>query len=114
MNLKDILNDLKPEDFVIRITPYHEDGTWDGDVQVSLVSSEENPLGEEDFAYLSHLCSMLCSVIPVIEEDEYVRDALHSYVTNRLDNEIPDVADEPNYTADGNVLTLTSKTRGNA
>jgi len=93
MNLKDILNDLKPEDFVIRITPYHEDGTWDGDVQVSLVSSEENPLGEEDFAYLSHL---------------------HSYVTNRLNDEIPDVADEPNYTADGNVLTLTSKTRGNA
>ena len=103
MNIKDIVNDMRDEDFIIRITPYHENGAWDGDVQVSL--------GEEDFAYLSHLCSMLCSVIPVIEEDEYVRDALHSYVLNRLNDE-PD--DRPSYTADGNVLTLTSKTRGNA
>ena len=111
MNIKDIVNDMRDEDFIIRITPYHENGAWDGDVQVSLVSSENNPLGEEDFAYLSHLCSMLCSVIPVIEEDEYVRDALHSFVLNRLNDE-PD--DKPSYVADGNVLTLTSKTRGNA
>ena len=102
MNIKDIVNDMRDEDFIIRITPYHENGAWDGDVQVSLVSSENN---------LSHLCSMLCSVIPVIEEDEYVRDALHSYVLNRLNDE-PD--ERPSYVADGNVLTLTSKTRGNA
>jgi|TARA_R110000803_G_scaffold171145_1_gene234020 hypothetical protein len=113
MDIKEILNDLKPEDFIIRITPYLDDGSWDGDVQVSLVSSEDNPLGEEDFAYVSHLCSMLCATIPVIEEDEYVRDALHSYVNDRF-NDDNDDADEPNYTADGNVLTLTSKTRGNA
>lgn len=112
MKIADILNDLKPEDFVIRITPYHREGSWDGDIQVSLVSSEDNPLGEEDFAYLSHLCSMLCSVIPVIEEDEYVRDSLHNYVLNRLNDEVPNVSEKPSYTADGNVLTLTSKTRG--
>tara|TARA_R110002167_G_scaffold143558_1_gene332979 strand:- start:573 stop:917 length:345 start_codon:yes stop_codon:yes gene_type:complete len=112
MKIKDILDDLKPEDFVIRITPFHEEGKWDGDVQVSLVSSVDNPLSEEDFEYLSHLCNMLCSVVPVIEEDEYVRDALHNYVNNRLNDEVPDVDNEPSYTADGNVLTLSSKTRG--
>jgi len=113
MTIKDMINELKEEDFVIRISPFQEDGAWDGDVQVSLVSSEDNPLNDEDFAYISHLCSMLCAVIPVIEEDEYVRDALHHFVNNRLDDEVPD-KDEPSYTSDGNVLTLTSKTRGNA
>jgi len=117
MKVSDILSDLKEEDFVIRITPFHEDGNWDGDVTVGLVASSDNPLNDEDFAYLSHLCSMLCSVIPVIEEDEYVRDALHHYVLHRLDDELPEKEDdEPKYTSNGNVLTLTltTKTRGNA
>ena len=114
MNIQEILSDLKDEDFVIRITPYHKDGNWDGDVQVGLISSEDNPLNNEDYAYLSHLCSMICSVIPVIEEDEYVRDALHHYVLHRLDEDPSNTDREPRYTSDGNVLTLITKTRGNS
>ena len=117
MKVADILADLKEEDFVIRITPFHKDGNWDGDVQVGLISSVDNPLNDEDFAYLSHLCSMICSVIPVIEEDEYVRDALHDYVLNRLDEDLPENEadnDQPRYTSEGNVLTINTKTRGNA
>ena len=111
MTLKEILNDLGEKDFVIRITPFIEDNVWDGDVQVTLVSSEDNPLDEEDFAYMSHLCSMLCATIPVIEEDEYVRDTLHHYVMNRLEDD-PTSNNKPSYTKEGNVLTLSSKTRG--
>ena len=69
------------EDFVISITPITDvKSKWTGQVAVDITSSEKNPLDNTDYNHLFHLCKMLCSVIPLMEEDEEMVERLDEFV----------------------------------
>ena len=69
------------EDFVISVKPYIDvKSRWTGQVGVDITSSEKNPLNSTDYNHIFHLCKMMCSIIPLMEEDEDLINRLDSFV----------------------------------
>lgn len=94
-------------DFLIKITPQMEDSQWNGTVDVSLIHSPDNPLDDDSFANLTMLVNMMAASLPVMEDNEDIRDCLFRYVD--------DMEHEEEYETD-NVISLDmfTKTKGNA
>ena len=113
---------IDDEDFIIRIRPsIEEGGEWTGEIDISIISQPDNPLNDEGYGQVMHFCKMMCATVPIMETDEQLRDTVHSYVLEVVDNEMDiDVELEEEMgvekTYDGNVvhLTFNSKTGGNA
>ena len=71
MTIKDKLN---LEDFIIQVKPtMTEDKRWTGEVDVSVISSADNPLCDEDYYGVLEFCRVICASIPLMEKDEYLR-----------------------------------------
>ena len=107
-----------PEDLLIRIKPHIKKKQWTGEIDVSIISSEDNPLNDQDFDNMMFLCELIASSIPMMEEDEYIRNALIEYAESLRNTmeEVQDEEDEPVIDKDGNVIKInfSTKTRGNA
>ena len=43
---------------------------------MSIITSVDNPLTDDDYYGLLSFCKVVCSSVPVMEEDEYVRKRL--------------------------------------
>ena len=68
MAIKDKIN---AEDFVIQVKPMlNPSGRWTGEVDVSVISSTDNPLIDEDYYGVLEFCRMICASIPLMEKDE--------------------------------------------
>jgi len=114
--------EVSNEDFIIRIRPFSDDdGRWSGEVDVSIMAMPDNPLIDEDYNQLMHFTKMICASVPVMEEIEDLRNLVHEYVINVVDNDMgidveleEDMGVEKTY--DGNVIHLNfnSKTKGSA
>ena len=75
--MKNVINQLRKEDFVISIRPQLDSKRiWTGEVDLSIVTSVDNPLTDDDYYGLLSFCKVVCSSVPVMEEDEYVRKKL--------------------------------------
>ena len=67
-----------------------------------------------------HFCKMMCATIPLMEMDSNLRQLVHNYVMEVVDNEDEDVLEDDEGVIitkeDGNVVHLSfgSKTKGNA
>ena len=116
-----------PEDLLIRIKPHIKRKQWTGEIDVSIISSEDNPLNDQDFDNMMFLCELIASSIPIMEEDEYVRSALFEYAESyRNTMEVVDdpqgyrpeglEEDEPVVDKEGNIIKInfSTKTRGSA
>lgn len=122
MNKDELLNNFNNEDFVIRIRPFADDeGQWNGEIDISIMAFPENPLEDEDYGNIMHFTKMICASVPVMEQEENIRNIMHEYVLKVLDNEMEiDVELEEEMgvekTYDGNVIHLAfnTKTGGNA
>ena len=108
-------------DFVIRVRPTEVDGEWTGEIDISIISQADNPLDDEDYTQVMHFCKMMCSTVPIMEHDEAIRNMVHTYVMEVVDNEPEDVLEEDDEQItitqeDGNVIRLdfSSRTKGNA
>lgn len=117
----DIDNTINDEDFVIRIRPSVDDGEWTGEIDISIIAGADNPLDDEGYGQVMHFCKMICSTVPIMEQDQTIRDLVHTYVTEVVDNEMGiDVELEEEMgvekTYDGNVvhLNFNTKTGGSA
>lgn len=89
---EDTLIAVKPNDFVIRISPHvDDDDSWTGDIDISTVTTDDNVLDYHDFQHLSLLTDMLISAIPLMETDMEVRKKLFkmAQLTFDTDEEIP-------------------------
>ena len=114
--------DAHINDFLIRIRPFqHEDGMWTGEVDITVVATPDNNMEEEDYSQVMHFCKMVASTVPLMESEKSIRDLVHDYVVNVVDNEMEldveleeEVGVEKTY--DGNVvhLAFNTKTGGNA
>jgi hypothetical protein len=112
---------IEGDDFVIRVRPFTKGEQWTGEIDISIISSPDNMLDDESYGQLMHFCKMMCSTVPIMEHDEAIRNMVHTYVMEVVDNEPEDVLekDDEQITItqeDGNVIRLdfSSKTKGSA
>jgi len=72
---------IESEDFIIRVRPtFSNKGTWTGDAEVSVLTSKETGLTDEVFNGMEMFVMMLLASLPVMDEDEYVRERIYNYV----------------------------------
>jgi hypothetical protein len=122
MTKQELIDHLKDEDFVIRIRPFaDEDGQWSGEIDISIMAFPKNPMDDEDYGNVMHFVKMMCATVPLMEQQEEMRNAVHDYVMNVIDNEMEidvELEDEIGVqkTYDGNVvhLNFNTKTGGTA
>ncbi len=122
MTKQELIDHLKDEDFVIRIRPFaDEDGQWNGEIDISIMAFPKNPMDDEDYGNVMHFVKMMCATVPLMEQQEEMRNAVHDYVMNVIDNEMEidvELEDEIGVqkTYDGNVvhLNFNTKTGGTA
>ena len=112
---------FEDEDFVIRVRPTVSGEDWTGEIDISIISGPDNPLNDDNYTQLMHFCKMMCATGPIMEQDETIRNLVHTYVMEVVDNEMGiDVELEEEMgvekTYDGNVvhLNFNSKTGGSA
>ena len=120
--LKKLMTEVNEEDFLIRVRPFaNDEGAWSGEVDISIMAMPDNPLDDEDYYKVVHFAKMMCASVPVMEESEELRDIVHEYVVNVLDNEMEidveleeEVGVEKTY--DGNIvhINFNTKTGGSA
>ena len=107
------------EDFMLRIRPtVDNDGSWNGEIDVAIISQPDNTLSDEDYFQVMHFCKMIASTIPVMEMYEDFRDIVHKFVEERVDRHYDvELENKPTITEEeGNVVRINfdSKTKGNA
>lgn len=111
---------FEDEDFIIRVRPsVKDDGEWTGEIDISIISQGDNPLNDEGYGQVMHFCKMLCSTVPIMEQDETIRNLVHTYVMEVVDKDEEDVIEDDNIIItkeDGNVVHLSfgSRTKGSA
>jgi len=114
--------DIRPEDFLIRIRPFlDEEGKWDGELDISIVTQPNEDIDDEDYHQLLHFCKMVASSVPIMEHNEQIRNIVHDYVLEVVDKEMEyevelEDTQEVVKTYDGNVvhLNFNSTTKGSA
>jgi len=114
------IENIEDEDFVIRIRPTVNNSEWTGEIDISIISSAGNPLDDEGYSQVMHFCKMMCATVPIMEQDETIRNLVHTYVMEVVDNDSDYVLEEDENVIitreDGNVIHLSfgSKTKGSA
>ena len=120
--MEKLSKEINIEDLLIRVRPFaDDDGRWSGEVDISIMAMPDNPMDDEDYYQVMHFAKMTCASVPVMEEVEELRNVVHEYVTQVMDNEI-DIDVELEEEAgvekiyDGNVvhLNFNTKTGGSA
>ena len=120
--LEKLLTEINEEDFLIRVRPFaNDEGAWSGEVDISIMAMPDNPLDDDDYYKVMHFAKMMCASVPVMEESEELRDIVHEYVVNVLDNEMEidvELEEEAGVekTYDGNIvhINFNTKTGGSA
>ena len=111
---------IDEEDFVIRVRPSLSGEEWTGEIDISIISQSGNPLNDESYGQVMHFCKMMCATVPIMEADETIRNLVHTYVMEVVDNDTDYVLEEDDDVIvtkeDGNVVHLSfgSKTKGSA
>ncbi len=122
MDIEKIAKELNDEDYLIRVRPLpNDEGGWSGEIDISIIASQDNPLEDADYYQVMHYCKMMCASVPIMEESKEMRDIVHSYVMEVLDTEMEidvELEEEAGVekTYDGNVvhLNFNTKTGGSA
>ena len=108
------------EDIVVRIRPSMDskDYEWTGEIDISIISFPDNPLDDEDYSQLMHFTKMMCAAVPIMENSETIRDAIHNYVMEMDDEKEEEKEDNTLVITgeDGNIVHLDfrGKTKGSA
>ena len=111
---------FEDEDFVIRVRPSLNGDDWTGEIDISIISQANNPLNDEGYNQVMHFCKMMCATVPIMEQDETIRNLVHTYVMEIVDKETTVVVEEEDELVitkeEGNVVHLNfgSKTKGSA
>lgn len=116
------MSDYEPyedDDFVVRVRPFKDDeGYWNGELDISVVTSAGNELDDDDYFSLMHFCKMMAATVPIMEVNEDLRELVHNYVLEKIDKHYEvELEDKPEVTnTEGNVVTINfgTKTKGSA
>ena len=67
-------NKVLDEDFVICVRPQMDkDFNWTSEVNVFIMTSEKNPLNDDDYYGVLDFCRALCATIAIMEKDDDLR-----------------------------------------
>lgn len=110
---------MRDEDFLIRIRPYRDkDGSWNGEIDLSIITQPSNDLDDEDYFQVMHFCKMMASTVPIMEYNEDLRDMVHNYVLEHVDKEYTIELEKESRVVDreDNVVTIdfSTRTKGSA
>jgi len=108
---------IEGNDFLVRIRPLTDySGSWNGEIDLAVITSPDNELGDDDYIGMMHFCKMVASSIPVMELNEEFRELVHSYVIEVVDKDYEDDVEEKAtvINTEGNIVTVDFKTKGNA
>jgi len=118
MDTEDLMS-MRDEDFIIRVRPFvDKDGSWNGEIDLSIITQPTNKLDDEDYHQVMHFCKMLASTVPIMEYNEEMRELVHSFVMEYVDKDYeveleqkPEVVER-----DGNVVKIdfATRTKGSA
>lgn len=116
--------ETKHSSFAVTLDPeFKEDGKWDGSVVAGIEESVESDLTDDEVMQIRTVAGLLASCLQIMEEDEEFLDYVKEYFFTRnkaLVDELESLAEEsdsaPNFTKDGNVISLdfSTKTHGSA
>ena len=115
------MTDKKHSSFAVAIDPeFNEEGKWTGVIGAHIEEDVTDDLSDEELVQIRSVCGMMASTLILMESDddflEYVKGFFLSS-NEEMINELLDVVEEkPNFTKDGNVITLSfdTKTHGSA
>lgn len=110
---------IQENDFIIRIRPQSENNEWTGEIDVAIITNDDKNMSDDDYYQILHLTKMVACTIPVMEEDEQLRDAVHNFVMayDMPEEDIPVDSDRGKVlNIDDNVVTLSfgTMTKGSA
>tara|TARA_R110000822_G_scaffold56928_1_gene143576 strand:+ start:5526 stop:5864 length:339 start_codon:yes stop_codon:yes gene_type:complete len=78
---------IEANDFVIRISPHMLDNNeWSGDIDVGMLTTDDNTLNKEDYEHLAMLTDMLIAAIPLMETDAAFRSKLFQLVSESMND----------------------------
>ena len=112
---------MHKDDFIVRIRPYKDNhGSWNGEIDIALITQPDNSFDDEDYGQLMHFCKMLASTVPIMENNEMLRELAHEFVLKYVDNEpeyMVELEESPKVVdRDDNIITIDfgTKTKGSA
>jgi hypothetical protein len=112
---------IEEDDFVIRVRPFKDrKGSWNGEIDLAIITQPENSFDDEDYFQLTHFCKMLASTVPIMEYNEELRNLVHEYVTDIVDKEkeyLVELEEGPTVVdREDNIITIDfgTKTKGSA
>lgn len=110
---------IKKDDFLIRVRPFRsDDGDWNGDIDLSVVTLPDNDFNDEDYGDLIHFCTMMAATVPIMEDNEEIRNLVHEYVMEVFDTQYESMVEENKVHVEheGNIVKIDfgTKTKGSA
>ena len=103
------------EDFYIQIRPTLDKKlNWLGTVQVNIVTSNSNPIDDEGYNQIFHLCQLIAAIVPYMDKNPNIIEELEEIVaieSNKEKKLVQKVLDKTD-----NIVTLNfqTKTKGKA
>jgi len=106
-------------DYVVRVRPTVVNNEWTGEIDIAIVTSADNNLEDDSYSQMMHFTKMMCATVPLMEMNEDMRNYVHTYVVEEIDNIMEPVVEEQEVTVtqeDGNVIRLNfgTRTKGSA
>ncbi len=70
------------EDFYIQLIPnLDKNKNWLGTMQVNIVTSNSNPIDDEGYNQMFHLCQIIASIVPYMDDNPDIIPELEKYMT---------------------------------
>ena len=77
---------INNEDFYIQLVPdLDKNKNWLGTLQVNIVTSNVNPIDDDGYNQIFHLCQLISSVVPYMDDNPDIITELEKYLTQIKD-----------------------------
>jgi hypothetical protein len=108
--------------FAVALNPeFNDKGEWNGSVFAHIEEDVYDDLSDDELLQIRTVCGMMAACLPLLEQDpdflEYVKEYFYANYQKMIDDIVDDCdLNKPNFTKDGNVITLNfnTKTHGSA
>lgn len=119
--MTDEIIDKTHSSFAVAVEPeFDNDGKWTGSISAHIEEDVRADLSDDELIQIRSVCGMMASTLLLMENDEdfleYVKSFFFSANEEMINEMLGDIEDEPNFTKEGNVITLNfnTKTHGSA
>jgi len=107
--------------FAVAVEPeFDSNGKWTGVISAHIEEEVKGDLSDEELIQIRSVCGMMASTLILMENDEefleFIKDFFISTNEEMISDMLSSIEDKPNFTKDGNVITLNfdTKTHGSA